>query len=334
MRTRDSAILVSVLPRGEPFGSSALLSLDPETLQILSIREFPSGEYLVDPDGNGSGPIQHCRGLACSGPRLFAALFNGVREYEIEDARNLRLRPGRLLTHPRGSDLHGLDVSGTTLAAASTGTDSVVFWDLRSGEANVIPLGETGVADLRFPAKLALESGESDWRRVLEAQLHANGVALRPDGSVVICTLTGVAELTRSGPRPIYEDDEAKLHDCCAENGDELLLTDAARGLLISLDVSSGQRRCCEIVTDPREWFVRGVGVLDDRIYVLSSEVMSSRQRSPLAATSCEASARGSSFLISIVDPDLGPVKEETVRMPQMARGTVAYSLVGYKSEA
>ncbi len=207
----------------------------------------------------------------------------------------------------------------------------MVFWNLHSGKAEVAPLRETGVADLRFPAKLALESGESDWRRVLEARLHANGVALRPDGSVVVCTLTGVVELTPSGPRLIYEDDNARLHDCCAENGGELLLTDAARGLLIALDVRNGQRRCCEIA-DPGEWFVRGVGVLDGYIYVLSSEVMPSRQRSPLSATLCEPSARGSTFLISIVNPDtLVPIAEEPVRMPQMARGTVAYSLVGYK---
>jgi hypothetical protein len=119
------------------------------------------------------------------------------------------------------------------------------------------------------------------------------------------------------------------MHDGCLALGAELLLTDAARGILFSLDMESGSCRCLSIA-DPDEWFVRGIGVVDGHAYVLSSESMPSRQRSPQRDADSPP-LRGGSFMISKVDlAAWGQVGERILRLSEIARGSVAYGLVGH----
>jgi hypothetical protein len=324
-------ILVSLLPRGEPFGASALVALDRESQEPLAVHEFGADEYLEDPELGEPGQIRHCRGVAQAGDRLFVALFNCVREYRVKDIRQLLLEPGRLFTHPRAVDLHGICIQGGTLSAASTGSDSVISWDLDSGEIAVTALFNGGGEDVRFPDRLAREAGKSDWRQSLDAAQHVNGVSIAGGGTAVVCSLTKVLELGPDGAHPILADDEAQMHDGCLADNDELLLTDAANGLLVSLNLRTRECRSMTIAA-PDEWFVRGIGLVDGRAYVLSSEVMGSRQRDAERDADLPA-VMGSSFMISIVDlAAWAPISDRVLRLSEIARGSVAYSLLGWKS--
>lgn len=325
-------VLVSMLPRGEPFGASALVALDRETQKPLAVREFQETEYLEDPELGAPGQIRHGRGIVQLGDKLFVALFNCVREYAVEDVRELSLRPGRVFTDPRAVDLHGICVYGKTLSAASTGTDSVISWDIESGEATVTPLLATKEGDVRFPDRLARQAGKSDWREVLEDEQHVNGVSIRPDGTAVVCSLTRVLELRPEGIRTIHQETGARMHDGCLGSNGDLLLTDAARGTLVSLSIDDGIYRCLPIA-NPEEWFVRGIGIVGENAYVLSSEKMPSRQRNPERDADA-AAAMGSSFMVTVIDlRTWTPVNEGVVRLSEVARGSVAYSLLGWKSE-
>ena len=328
--------MVSVLPRGESFGDAALVALDIDSLDLLAMREFPTEEYLCDPSCADPGPIRHCRGIAQSGQTLLAALFNGVREYDVEAIRELRLRPRRLLSDPRAVDLHGIEARAGVLSAASTGSDAVLHWDLASGQASVVALGENGAngdgdGDLRFPDKLARERGYDDWRAVLDAALHVNGVSRDSDGSLIVSSLTCVVRVAAGAPRPIVEDPRARMHDGSPVTGGELLLTDAARGTLVSLDLETGARRFLA-VADPADWFVRGLCVVDTTAYVLRSKVVASRQRDPRGRHQLRvAPTDGASFGISVVDLScLALVEERAVDLPRLAPGTVAYGLLAW----
>lgn len=322
-----------MLPRGEPFGASALVALDRETQKPLAVREFPNEEYLEDPELGAPGQIRHGRGIAQAGDRLYVALFNCIREYKVEDVRELRMRPERLLTDRRAVDLHGICVHNGTLSAASTGSDSVISWDLESGETTVIPFEETRTEDVRFPDRLARAAGKHNWRQALETEQHINGVSVRPDGTAVVCSLTRVFEVGPQGMHTIHEAIEGCMHDGCLSSSDSLLLTDAACGTLVALDLSNGRSRCMPIA-NPMEWFVRGIGIVGEKAYVLSSEVMPSRQLDSIRNANAPA-AMGGSFMISVADLRAWvPISERIVRVSEVARGSVAYGLLSWKSDS
>lgn len=320
-------ILVTTLPRGEPGGASTLVAIERETLQPLAVREFPSEEYLEDPEAKAPGRLRHARGIAIREGKLFVALFNAVREYEILNPRTLDLRAGRIFTDPQACDLHGICVEGETLAAASTGTDSLICWDLRSGEASVTSLGPATAEDVRFPERLALAADKEDWRDVLTVAQHVNGVSIRPDGPPILCSLDEVLEIPPEGPRPVHRGNESRMHDGCLSPAGNLLLTDAAQGILISVDPSGRKAPNCFSIADPKEWFVRGIGLVDGTAYVLSSESMRSRQRDPKLDPDAPVEL-GGSFMISTVDLATGAqVEEKVLRLSEVPRGTVAYGL-------
>lgn len=309
-----------------------MVALDPYNLEPISVRMFPADEYLSDPALQTPGGIRHCRGIAQSGPRLYAALFNGVREYAVDDARSLSLRPGRLFTDPRAVDLHGICIENGNLYAASTGSNSVIGWDLQTAAATTVSLSPPRVdGDLRFPDQLARLVNESDWRAVLDADRHINGVSVR-DGSMVVCSLTQVLELTGEEVKSLRDDEEGRMHDGCFSGEDDLLLTDGSRGLLVCLDLSSGSCRCTPIA-DPEDWFVRGVGVIHGRAYVLSSPTMPSRQRGLDGHSGAPAMA-GGRFMVSIVDlAAWALVEERLIELEDVAQGSVVYGLVGWNPE-
>jgi hypothetical protein len=330
-----SVIVVSVLPRGEPYGGSSLVALDRETLDPLEVREFPADEYLEDPELGAPGRIRHARGLATVGDKLYVALFNVVREYTVEDSRTLALRPGRLFTHPRACDLHGICVHEDTLVAASTGTDSVISWDLASATATVTQLGTPGEEDVRFPDRLAREAAKEDWREALDVRRHLNGVSIRGNGAPVVCSLGEVFEISGEGQQSLYRREAARMHDGYLSDREQLLLTDAAVGGLISHDLIADEHRSFAVAkTD--EWFVRGVGVVDDgTAYVLSSERMRSRQRSPVLDPDSPPEARGAQFMVSTVDFTCGGHRDDkVVRVPDAPRGSVVYGIVELKSDS
>lgn len=331
MAPSDSPLLVSVLPRGERIGASALVTLDRHTLEPLATREFPAEEYLRDPRSGALGTIHHCRGIAQSGGRLLATLFNGVREYAVEDAERLSLRSVRLLTHPHAVDLHGIDVRDGVVSAASTGSESVIAWELSSGAAIETAVGTPARGDLRFPDRLAREADHRDWRQPLAVDMHLNSVCRLDGGSTIACGLTTVLELSSLGRRPLLEDPTARMHDGRPGRQGQLLLTDAARGALVSLDRASGKRRFLEL-TAPGEWFVRGLEIVDGLAFVLRSELLPSRQRHAHRSIGAPL-ARDGRFGISVVDLDSWQqVAEATVELAGLPRGSVAYAALAWAS--
>lgn len=328
----DSGVLIiSTLPRGAPSGASALVAVDRQELKPIAVREIREEEYLEDPVLGAPGRIRHCRGVAQSGDRLYVALFNCIREYTVESARELVLRPGRVFTHPRAADLHGICIHGRMLSAASTGSNCVITWNLDSGKACLVSLGQHGDDDVRFPDRLAREVGADDWRDVLDHDLHLNGVSALPDGRVVVCSLTTVWQLGPSGPQPIIEEPTARMHDGCLGGAEKLLLTDASCGIVLSVDLTGNTFARIPVV-NPDKWFVRGIGFVDDTAYVLASESMLSRQRSPRREVELEPEM-GGAFLLFDIEPALGALRDERlVPLPTIASKSVAYGLLAWKS--
>ncbi|HEX5609804.1 MAG TPA: hypothetical protein VFX45_06910 [Solirubrobacterales bacterium] len=324
-------IVVSMLPRGEAYGGSLLIALDRESLELIAVREFTADEYLEDPVLGEPGKIRHARGLATLGDKLYVALFNQVCEYTVVDPRELDLRLERTFTDPRACDLHGISVSGSSLAAASTGTDSVITWDLESEEASVTSLGIKSEEDVRFPDRLARDAEVEDWRDVLEVDRHVNGVSIRPDGTPIVCSLSEVLELGAGGVRSLHLPEEGRMHDGYLSPSETLLLTDASCGTLLSLDLNNCEDRRSTPIAKPEEWFVRGIGVVDKTAYVLSSEAIPSRQRNPMHDLSAAPEAVGGSFRVAAVNLDHfgATIDEELVRVPEAPRGAVVYGVAG-----
>jgi len=327
----EETIVVSMLPRGEAYGGSLLVALDREKLEPIATREFPAEEYLEDPVLGEPGKIRHARGIATADDKLYVALFNQVCEYTVVDPRELDLRPGRAFTHPRACDLHGISVDGSSLAAASTGTDSVITWDLESEEASVTSLGIESENDVRFPDRLARDAGREDWREVLEVGRHVNGVSIRPDGTPVVCSLSEVLELAADEVRSLHLPEDGRMHDGYLSPSETLLLTDASCGLLVSLDLNNSDDRRSIPIAKPEEWFLRGIGVVDKTAYVLSSEAIPSRQRNPVRDPTSAPEAIGGSFRVAAVDLDHfgAPIDEKFVRVPEAPRGSVVYGVAG-----
>jgi hypothetical protein len=161
--------------------------------------------------------------------------------------------------------------------------------------------------------------------------LHLNSVCHREGGTTIACGLTTVLELSSKGRRTLVEDPGARMHDGHDGGHGEVLLTDAARGALVSLDLASGRRRFLRLAA-PTEWFVRGVEVIDRFAFVLRSEILPSRQRRA-DRDGGAAVARDGRFGISVVDLDSWrPVAERTVCSAGLARGSVAYAVLAWAS--
>jgi hypothetical protein len=290
----------------------------------VSARLIDPAEYLSAPDDQ-SFAVEHCRGLALRGSDLYVALFNSVREYRVDDARALALKPGRVFTHRKAADIHGITVAGGTLYAASTATDSVVAWSLKSGRSRVIDLGNPEPRDLRFPMKLARAARHADWRGIVNAGLHLNQVCVHVSGAYA----TGLHRLVRIGDyglETIVYDAQALFHDAEPDPDGLLALTDAARGQLVRIDPGTG-RAIRLPVADANQHFVRGLCVRGDYAVVLRSERVVSRQRSPWRMSG--AGPKGAAFGVSIIHLRSGAVElDRVVSMPDLAAGSVAYTAV------
>ncbi|HET6448015.1 MAG TPA: hypothetical protein VFG31_02810 [Conexibacter sp.] len=329
----STTLVVSLLPRGEAYGASALVALDATTLAPLAYRELPAAEYLADPVDGCAPPVEHCRGIAQSGRTLYAALFNGVREYAVDDIRTLTLRPGRMLTDRRAVDLHGMDVRGDRLVAASTGSDTVIEWQRRSGTVSALTPTTASKADddLRFPHLDAQRDGHADWRRCVRGRRHLNDVLLT-DGGLVVCSLTSVWRTTGNAWELLARDRAARFHDGRPAPDGSLLLTDAARGALVAL--RPDERPQALALADPARWFVRGLTVEGRHAIVLRSAVVPTRQRDPRRIEHV-VRERGATIGLTVVDLEhWSVVDDRTVTLPQAAAGVVAYKVLAWERVA
>jgi hypothetical protein len=321
-----ATLLVSLLPRGESFGASGLLALDAATLRPLAYRELPAAEYLHDPL-LAAPPVEHCRGIAQAGSRIYAALFNAVREYTVADARALVLHPRRLLTDRRAVDLHGIDVAADRLLAASTGSDAVLAWQLADGqpaEPAPTPLDD----DQRFPHVRAQREGHADWRACVRGRLHLNDVAATEDG-LVVCSLTRVWQTAEGSWRLLAEDGGARFHDGRTAPDGTLLLTDAGHGTLIAL-APDRARRTLKLSNSAR-WFVRGLTIEGDHAIVLRSAVLTTRQRDP-SRRERVVRRRGATIGLTVVDLERWRIVEQRdLSLPDVAAGVVAYKLLRWQ---
>jgi hypothetical protein len=322
------ALLISVLPRLRPTGASALVALDPVSLELLAVRRFPPSEYLADPGSPKATPVEHCRGMAVWRGGLLVAMFNSVRNYRILDARKLVLAPGARFNHPGAVDLHGISVDGETLLAASTGADAVIAWPLGGGETHKIEISPQDTGDLRFPARRALETGYGDWRSVLPARFHINDVARLDDGSVVVCSLQRILRVQCGQLSTIHEDDQALLHDGRVLPDGRMLFSDAARGELLILDIDGTDVERVPVAS-PRTWFARGVTIHDGYALVLHSKKGRTHQRRPQRRRRSSAMRRPGCFGVSVVDMERRDiVRHRTIETDEVGDGAVAYSVL------
>lgn len=332
---RASTLIVSMLPRGEPGGGSALVALDADLLEPVSTRPFAAAEYLRDPKDPSSPSIEHCRGMAQADGNLYVALFNGVRVYRVLDGRRLFLESLGLLTHPRAVDLHGIDARDGVLYAASTGSDAVISWSLASREAEVVAFGSGDDRDVRFPHRLASCLDKKDWRDVLAAELHLNDVARGDSGEMVVCSLKRAFAVADGRVRTLLEDRGALFHDGRFISDGRLLFTDAARGELILVDPAGG-RPSRIVIADCDAWFVRGICLLDDHVVILRSELVATRQRDPVRHKVERGSpSSGGRFGVTVVDIVSGRRSLEKIVEPAgLGLGSVAYAILDWPQAA
>jgi len=325
--SRLEALVATIFPRGEPVGESALVALAPDSFEVLSYRELPSGDFLRNPADGAPGAVRHARGLAREGDRLFVTLFNSVGEYQVLDAAGLDLSLGRRLTSPAAADLHGLSLRGGELAVASTGGGCILIWDIESGECRGLRLGAAlPEADIRFPCQGPGSSGDL-WRDALPGQNHVNDVALA-EGGFVFSGLTGIGAHLNGEERILASDDRALFHDARLLEDGRVLATDGARGELVLIDRDSrSQERVA--VTEPDSWFLRGVEVVDDHAYLLRSEVVENRQ---LWIGREEPVRRwGATLGVSVLElRSRRLVSEATVVLPDAPAGSVAYQALAW----
>jgi hypothetical protein len=328
------ALIVSVVPRLEATGASALVAIDPSSLELLAVRSFPASEYLKGVGTPRSVLIEHSRGLSRWGGRLCVAMFNGVRHYEVADARSLSLVPGEILSHPRAVDLHGVCVHGDELFAASTGADAVICWSLRDGTSRLLALCAAGERDLRFPACLALRDGYEDWRAVLPARLHVNDVCALNCNDMVVCSLREIREVQGDRVRVLYADQHALLHDGRPLGDDaRLLFSDAATGELVIVD-RDGAPPARIAIAPPNKWFLRGAGVIGGYAVALCSMLGETRQRATVRAGTSKPRGSGGYFAIAVIDLDTHQIAaRRTIQTPELSTGVVAYAIVPWRKE-
>lgn len=325
-------VVVSVLPRGQAYGMPALVALDDDSLEVTAYREFPKGEFLRSESTGRSSEIYHCRGLAIADDHLFAALFNAVAEYYVDDFSRLDLRFVRLWTAPAAQDLHGISLSRRRLLAASTGTDTVLMWDLDRGESRSIRVNgrPAGSADVRFPDQTRRPDQPTRvWRSPELNRLHLNDVTLLDDGRLVMSSLSRlwVSASLDAKPTAVVDDEQARMHDGRPLSPTSVLLTDAGRGDLVVLDVDSGELRRFRIA-DPEQWFVRGVHVAGPYAYVLSSAVTKSQQ-SRLPVRPSDRPRFGARFRVSIVQvADASVLLTREIALAGAPAGSVVYTIV------
>lgn len=327
------ALIVSAVPRLEATGASALVAIDPSSLDLLAVRSFPMSEYLQGVGTPRSALIEHSRGLSRWGTRLCVAMFNGVRHYEVADARSLSLVPCEILSHPRAVDLHGVCVHGDELFAASTGADAVIRWSLRDGASWLLALCAAGERDLRFPAHLALQEGYEDWRAVLPARLHVNDVCALNCNDMVVCSLREIREVRGDRVRVLYADRHALLHDGCLLEDARLLFSDAATGELVIVD-RDGAPPARIAIASPNRWFLRGVSVIGGYAVALCSKLGETRQRAAVRAGTPEPTQSRGSFAIAVIDLDTQQIAaRRTIQTPELSAGVVAYAVVPWCKE-
>jgi hypothetical protein len=233
----------------------------------------------------------------------------------------------RRLTAPAAADLHGVSLAQGRLAAASTGGDCIVVWDLESGNSRAIGVGKAPVpaTDIRFPERADRRSGNARWRTRLPGRRHINGVALTTSG-FVSCMLTRVIELAGDTESVLHADDDARFHDLRLIDEHTLLITDSARGEILFLDLRTRSFARARIM-DPTRWFLRGLEVVNGLAYVLGSNLLENRQdtigrRGPVMR-------RGASLGLSVVDLDTRRlVTESTITVSDAPVGSVAYQAV------
>lgn len=317
-----AVLVVSVFPRGEPFGEPALVALDPDSFDVLAYREFPPSEFLENPASGRPGSIRHARGLARRGSRLFVSLFNAVGEYWVADPAGLDLSLKRRLTAPEAADLHGISSYDGSLAAASTGGDCVLIWDLGSGASRSIGLARAAppAIDIRFPGQA--DEPVASWREALPGRGHLNDVALT-GGGFVSCSLNRIVVSSRDGERVVAECSGALFHDAQPVGEGELFATDGARGEVVFIDLSSLRARRVA-VSDPDRWFVRGAAIAGDHAYILRSQVTENRQT--LIGANGRPQSRRATLGVSVLE--LGSrqlVAEAEVALVDAPKGSVAY---------
>jgi hypothetical protein len=320
------ALLITVLPRLESTGASSLVAIDPETLSVLAVRQFPAKEYLFHSSLLPTDPIEHCRGIAQSGNSLYVAMFNAVRRYDVLDPRRLSLVPGELLTHEQAADLHGICFSGEKVIAASTGADTLLSWAVNGGEVTT-PLARLSLQDLRFRAPVARRNGCQDWRRVLATNIHLNDVCPVGEDALAVCSLTQIWLVNGGKTRMLFADRDALLHDGLLLDDGRLLFSDASRGDLLVVDRVRGAVGRIPVEA-PEAWFVRGVTVVDGIAYVLCSELGPSRQRGLGSRRRPTHVARSGRFALRVLDLESERIlAQATISMPDLPAGVVAYAV-------
>lgn len=329
--TGCDALIVSILPRGQPHGEPALVALSSETLELVAYREFPRSEFLANEATGEPSRLRHCRGLAAADARLFASLFNAVAEYRVVNPRELNIELVGHWSAPAAVDLHGLCFDHDRLFAASTGSGSLIVWDLASRRWTSITLdeGESPSGDLRFPDQdVARDISGGSWRRQNPDLPHLNDVTLLPDGRLITCSLNAVwmTDPASGTHTLLHRDSEALFHDGRPLAEDAIVLTDGARGDLVFLQLGTSAIRRLRI-GDPACWFVRGVFVAESLMYVLSSEVTANGQLS-IPDTGPPTRRAGSRFRITAVSVDDGSVlAERIVVLDRAAEGAAAYAV-------
>lgn len=334
--TRAGALIVSVFPRGQPGGGSALVAIDADSLELLAYREVPAGELLADERTGRPSALRHCRGLAVHGDRLFAAVFNAVAEYRVIDPRSLDLELVRRWTSPAAMDLHGLTIVDGQLFAVSTGGRCLLSWDLVDGRSTALVLdgGAPCDRDLRFPDRRVPHGAACPvrWRPAISHRDHLNDVAWVDAGALVVCSLGAlrVSDPRRRRLEVVLEQPGARLHDVSRLSARELLLTDGATGELVWVDACTWTTRRRRVV-DPRAWFLRGLHVSDSAVYALQSQITRNGQ-AVLPARPEGAGASGATFGISKMAVADGEVlATRAIHLPRAATGAVAYTACASK---
>lgn len=330
-------LIVSTFPRGTTSAATGLVSLDPVSLDQYEYRPFAPEEFLRNPATGEPTALRHGRGLHIEGDRLFAALFNAVNEYRIVDPATLELAHVERFVHAAAADLHGIDVRNDRLVAASTGTSSVLSWDLASGRAECLTYGKPEVLapDPRFPEQSGTKSqGGRRWRAATTT--HVNDVSISMSGDLVVCALSEV-RLTRTASgttSTLFQDACARFHDArLIDEDNALVMTNGGSGELVVVDLRDRRIRRTA-VADPGRWFIRGLHLDGDFAYVLGSEITPNLQLAISDESDPSQERRGARFLVTVVDLPKGRcVASKIIALDSAPAGSAVYSIVRAASQ-
>jgi hypothetical protein len=322
---------VTVFPRGAAGTRSGLVHLELPGRRVLSAHVGGDQDALVDPATGRPGLLRHMRGLTTYRDRLLVGAFNCVNSYtRASDGDEFRLEWKRRYTHPGLCDVHGIRVCDDRLYAASTGSDSVVRWDLDdASDVAIFPLGDDEAANrrLNFPERLVTGDESLNWRTAVCNRLHVNDVNVRGT-SLLVTSLHAVTLRPFDGTQAteLYRDPDGILHDASLLD-DSVLLTNARTGELLRLDLHSGQAVRSRIV-DPSECFLRGLAVDGPSVWLLGSERVSNRQLSTRTLTEEATNVGGCSFRLFCFDLDRDRVCGSwTFATEMFPQGSVVYAI-------